>query len=90
MSDKFFIDSNICIYLFDNDQKKAAIAEGLFTAVALVSTQVLAETGNVLVKKLHFKKEDACEAIRFIRNTVEVKSITAELFDIQKIYSTNK
>jgi len=81
MSDKFFIDSNICLYLFDEDRKKVAIAESLFTKNAVVSTQVLAETGNVLSKKFLFSKEKAMDTIRFIRNKVEVKSVTPELFD---------
>jgi len=58
MSDKIFIDSNICLYLFDEDRKKAARAESLFAENAVISTQVLAETGNVLSKKFLFSKEE--------------------------------
>ncbi len=82
MSDKFFLDSNVCLYLFDEDKAKVAIAESLFTANAVISTQVLAETANVLTKKFLFSKEKAMETIRFIRNKVEAKPVTPALLDV--------
>jgi len=73
MQGKFFIDSNVCLYLFDKDRAKAAITEKLFVDGAVISTQVLAEVANVLVKKFLFSKKDAIETIRFLRNKVDVK-----------------
>lgn len=80
--DKFFIDSNICLYLFDKDRSKAVIAEKLFTDDAIISTQVLAEVANVLVKKFSFSKKDAVETIRFIKNKVDVQPITPVVIEI--------
>ena len=82
MQDKFFIDSNICLYLFDKDRAKASIAEKLFTSGAVISTQVLAEVANVLVKKFAFSKKDAIETIRFLKNKVEVCPVTPEVIEI--------
>lgn len=82
MSDRFFIDSNICLYLFGDDIAKAAIAEKLFIQNGTISTQVLAETANVLLRKFNFNIEDTREAIGFIRNSTEVKAISIELFDL--------
>ena len=79
---KFFIDSNICLYLFDKDRSKALIAEKLFTADAVISTQVLAEVANVLVKKFAFSKKDAVETIRFLKNKVDVQPVTPEVIEL--------
>ena len=82
MQGKFFIDSNICLYLFDKDKEKAGIAEKLFINGAVISTQVLAEITNVLVKKFTFSKKDAVETIRFIKNKVDVQPVTSEVIEI--------
>jgi len=48
MNDKFFLDSNVCIYAFDRDSKKKEKALDLIVSnQATVSTQVLMETANV-------------------------------------------
>ena len=48
MSDKFFLDTNVCIYAFDRDSKKKEKALDLIVSnQATVSTQVLMETANV-------------------------------------------
>jgi predicted nucleic acid-binding protein len=82
MPDKFFIDSNVCLYLFDKDRIKATTAEKLFTDGAVISTQVLAEIANVLVKKFLFSKKDAIDTVRFIKNKVEVQPVTHEVIDL--------
>ena len=82
MPGKFFIDSNICLYLFDKDKAKASIAGKLFTNEAVISTQVLAEVANVLVKKFLFSKKDTVETIRFIRNQVDVQPVTPDVIEL--------
>ena len=79
MKDKFFIDTNILVYLFDKDKEKAGMAKNLVLTNALISTQVLAEMVNVLVKKLEFSKEEAIEAARFISNNIEVSHVNKEI-----------
>jgi len=67
MSDKFFLDSNVCIYAFDIDSRKKEKALDLIICnQAIVSTQVLMETANVAVKKLKFKQEEIQLSVNYI------------------------
>ena len=67
MSDKFFLDSNVCVYAFDIDSRKKAKALDLIVGnQATVSTQVLMETANVATKKLKFKQEDVQLSVDYI------------------------
>ena len=67
MSDKFFLDSNVCVYAFDIDSRKKAKALDLIVgSQATVSTQVLMETANVATKKLKFKQEDVQLSVDYI------------------------
>jgi predicted nucleic acid-binding protein len=88
MSANYFIDTNIVLYLFDKDKTKSVIAQRLFTANAVVSPQVLAETANVLTRKFNFDKKIAMESLCFIRNNVQIVPFTAELFDIVSMVFT--
>ncbi|MBI2966929.1 MAG: PIN domain-containing protein [Bacteroidetes bacterium] len=82
MNDRFFIDSNVCLYLFDKDEpEKSSKAKELLKEVPIVSTQVLAETANVLIKDFDFSKEETRQSVCFIRNNSEVIQITSQLFD---------
>jgi len=59
MSDRFFLDSNICIYAFDMDNKKKEKALDLIICnQSFISTQVLMEMANVALKKLKFTQEE--------------------------------
>jgi len=67
MNDKFFLDSNVCVYAFDVDSRKKAKALDLIVGnQATVSTQVLMETANVAAKKLKFKQEDVQLSVEYI------------------------
>ena len=67
MSDRFFLDSNICIYAFDIDHEKKEKALNLIiNNRATVSTQVLMEIANVAIKKLKFKQEKIQLSIDYI------------------------
>ena len=67
MKDKFFLDSNVCIYAFDIDSRKKEKALNLIICnQATVSTQVLMETANVAVKKLKFRHEETQLSINYI------------------------
>jgi predicted nucleic acid-binding protein len=50
-NDKFFVDSNVFIYLFDQNLNKKEIALRLLKAKPVISTQVVSENINVLFKK---------------------------------------
>jgi predicted nucleic acid-binding protein len=67
MNDKFFLDTNVCIYAFDIDGRKKEKAVNLITSnQAIVSTQVLMETANVALKKLKLKHEEIQISINYI------------------------
>src|SRR4030067_643286 len=76
MSAKYFIDTNIFIYCFDNRQpsKKelgmALIQEALITGWGMISTQVIQEFLNVATQKfaVPMKIEGAKEYLRLVMN----------------------
>lgn len=57
MNDKFFIDTNVFVYSFDERQpekkerSRALIQEGLRTGMGIISTQVIQEFLNVATQK---------------------------------------
>jgi predicted nucleic acid-binding protein len=57
MSDKYFLDTNIFVYCFDDRQPEkkvrslALIAEALQTGAGIISTQVIQEFLNVALRK---------------------------------------
>ena len=59
MNDKFFLDSNVCIYAFDTDnRKKEKSLDLIISNQAAVSTQVLMEISNIALKKLKFRHDE--------------------------------
>lgn len=59
MNDKYFLDSNICIYLLESGTQKQMIAQNLITkTISVISTQVIAENINVCIRKLGYSRED--------------------------------
>ena len=70
-----FIDTNICIYAFDNsDVRKQEIALNLFKECPVVSSQVCIETVLVLRKKLKFSA-DICD--NFLLNLLSITDFRA-------------
>lgn len=59
MNDKHFADSNIWIYLFDQDKVKKSTALQMLGQSPIISTQVIAENINVCLKKLKLSLDDA-------------------------------
>lgn len=76
MSAKYFIDTNIFVYSFDDSQRAkkeralALIQEALETGAGIISTQVIQEFLNVAVQKFAFpmKIEHAREYLRLVMN----------------------
>jgi len=59
MSDKVFVDSNVFIYLLSDDERKKSIACSILKTRPVISTQVISENVNVLIRKfdnLSFEK----------------------------------
>ena len=59
MTDKFFIDTNIVLYAICNEGTKSEIAQNLLNFKPTISTQVVAESINVMIKKLKISKIEA-------------------------------
>jgi len=54
---KIFIDSNIILYLMDNDTHKRSISESILLLNPFISTQVLTEVANVCKRRFKYDKE---------------------------------
>jgi predicted nucleic acid-binding protein len=59
MSDRIFIDSNVLIYLFGDNQSRKDFAISLFNKNLFISTQVVNENVSVCLRKLKLTQEDA-------------------------------
>ncbi len=90
MKDKYFADSNIWLYLLQNDVHKKAVAMNLLAQNTTISTQVLNENSNVCLRKfkmglfntqLHIQNLcDKCHIVSFDENTIH------KTFSICNIY----
>lgn len=59
MKDKIFIDSNIFLYAFsDKDMSKQSISAQIVKQNHTISTQVLNEVSNNMIKKLNFSNKE--------------------------------
>jgi len=77
--DKFFIDSNICLYLLSGEIIKKQIALELLSQNGIISTQVLSENINVLFKKFKtLSTTDIQTHIHFLVENSTVKIIDVE------------
>ncbi len=54
MNDKYFLDTNILIYSIGNIIPKKRIAVNMIGKNAVISTQVIAESANVMQRKLKY------------------------------------
>ncbi|MCL2249682.1 MAG: PIN domain-containing protein [Oscillospiraceae bacterium] len=79
MSDRFFLDTNVIIYLYSEDEaeKRTSIYEYVNKYCCITSTQALNEAGNVWIKKYKWNNdtiiqyldgiESICDEIMLIR-----------------------
>ena len=54
---KIFIDSNIILYLMDEDERKRFVAQQLLLLKPYISAQVLTEVSNVCKRRFKYSKE---------------------------------
>lgn len=76
MPANFFLDSNICLYILDNEHVKFAKAKELLENRPVVSTQVVLENINVCVKKLKKENDFATAHARSLQSACLVKPIS--------------
>jgi len=80
MKDRIFIDTNILIYLYSEDEiEKQQISEKLANQYSpIISIQVLNEICNVMIKKLNFGLQTVSKVIGELTEYCIVKTITTE------------
>ena len=87
MKDKFFFDSNIFIYSVlesdnEEDKLKKEIALSLIEKEdieVIISSQVLNEVSNILLKKSRFTQEQIIDTLEWMMETLEVISLTPDI-----------
>ncbi len=76
MSDRVFLDSNVCLYLLSEDSTKKQIAESLLALPdTVISSQVISETINVGLKKLRLSHQQLKNHINFLQINCDVMII---------------
>lgn len=92
MSGKYFVDSNIVLYVYSEDEpQKKAVALDLLSGEVTISTQVLSETINVLRKKFKFGLDEVKNVINELTTNIESvetinKQTILDALDISKRY----
>jgi predicted nucleic acid-binding protein len=76
-----FIDSNILLYLFSTDEKKADKAEKALAENSVINIQVLNEVTNVMRRKMKISWDDINEAQALIRSFCRIEPLTLEVHD---------
>ena len=80
MPDKFFIDSNIALYLLDmNAATKKQVALKLIDNVTFISGQVIFECLNVCRKKLKYGKSESLSFLKFLMSASFIQPETEEV-----------
>jgi predicted nucleic acid-binding protein len=74
-----FLDTNVLLYLFSDDQHKADRAEELITTDAVVSVQVLNELVAVARRRLAMNWSEIAETVRAIQSACAVEPVTVEI-----------
>jgi len=81
MRDKIFVDSNILIYLFGNDNIKKEISKELLKKKPNISIQVCNEVSNILMKKYKFLPQEVKNILQEI-----LKNTTLSIIDNNTIF----
>lgn len=78
---KYFIDTNILLYLLSADAQKADQAEAVIRSGSLISVQVLNETASVARRKLGLPWTEINEILALIRSLCPVEPLSVETHD---------
>lgn len=91
MADKYFLDTNVLLYLINEDAYRTPLAKRLALTKFCISVQILNEFVRVAVKKFKLSPTLVREVLDPIRLTCELFPLTAETHDLAwKIFcSTN-
>jgi predicted nucleic acid-binding protein len=80
MKDKAFVDTNILVYLYSEDEvKKRAVAHDAIEKYnCITSTQTLSEFSNVCIKKLHIQTDVISKSIEEITSACTIVPVEQE------------
>jgi len=83
MKDKVFLDSNILIYLYSEDElQKQSIANNIFDKFeCVISTQTLNEFCNVCIKKLKKPISEIIESLNEIKRSSKLEFIDDKVIE---------
>ena len=71
MNDKFFVDTNVFLYLLSNDINKKTIAKKILASNLHISTQVINEFSNISLKKFKLSTSNTKELLsKLIEKTI--------------------
>lgn len=74
--DQIFLDSNILIYLLEQDRDRRDLVLGFSNKGYNISTQVISENVNICLKKLKMTKEESFEHGDYLFNSFKLNLIT--------------
>ena len=78
MTAKFFLDTNVVVYLLSDDIEKSTTAEQLLMAQPIISTQVANEFANACLKKMKLSKEETQELVKSLLDSCQTLSVSVE------------
>ncbi len=76
MPDKFFVDSNICLYILEKVSPKFSVSKTLLQSKPLINTQIIAENINVCLKEFKLTKAQALLYAKSLMESCEMQGIT--------------
>ena len=78
MNERVFCDSNVLLYLFDDDSPKKGVATEILNEGAFIHPQVICEVANVLKRRFKFDKQEVIIAIEDIMTFCQCVPATEE------------
>jgi len=79
MRDKYFLDTNIIIYAYSVDEiEKSEIANNLISESGVISTQVINELNNILLKKFKISEEKIFCVIKELENNLNIVNFSLQ------------
>ena len=90
MVDSFFVDSNVILYLLDQDIVKSKKAATLISKRGYINSQVIAEVLNVTRRVYKYSKDDLLIFWKYLIEDIEVVPVSIEAkknaIELIKIY----
>lgn len=71
-----FLDSNVCLYILDKQSLKFSKSKELLGIRPKISTQVIAENGNVCIRKFNLETDFAVAHAKSLQSACQVLAIT--------------